>query len=182
MDAVVKKLHVFDFDNQEEWDKALKVVNDPLVLRALDAGMNSLCAPGVKWDRDLGPWRYSDRQSPNWRILEASSPTPDSPNWYRITGQCHVIAPWCAAVGSLLFPDHQWYYAHNSDVPKHGCHSAGIGFQKERSSLIVMDILFSPEALRERQEWELARSLTGPRSQHLPLLDAIERFEVGRHT
>lgn len=175
---------VFDFDSLEQWDKVLSVVNDPFVLRALDAGMNARCSTlETKWDRSLGPWRFSDRNNSNWLLLCASPPSSNSPNWYRITGHCNAIAPWCAAVGSLLFPEHQWYYAHNGHVPNFVCHSAGIGFRKnERESLIIMDILFSPQTLREGSEWSLVRLLTGPQSQHVTLLEAIERLESGHHT
>ena len=174
---------VFDFDDQGQWDKVLLVADDPFVLRALDAGMKARCSSlETKWDRSLGPWWFADRNNPNWPILAAQPPTSKQPNWYRITGHCNVIAPWCAAVGSLLFPDHQWYLAHNAHVPKFGCHSAGIGFRKgKRESLIVMDVLFSPQALSNGTEWSLVQLLTGPRSQHVPLVEAIERLESGNY-
>jgi hypothetical protein len=178
------KIQIFDFDDQRQWRRVLAVANNPLVLRALDAGMNVLCSTlETTWDRNLGPWWFSSRQSPNWHLLEASPPKSDSPNWYRITGHCNIIAPWCAAVGSLLFPDHPWYYAHNPCVPKFGCHSAGLGFKDGKTqSLIVMDILFGQQALQEGTKNQLASILTNAQSKHLPLLSAIERFERGEYT
>ncbi len=176
------ELNVFDFDDPEQWNKVLDIVDDPLALRALDAGMNALCDKlGKKWDRGLGPWRFTDRANPNWRIFEAEPPTPNSPNWYRISGHCNTIAPWCTAIGSLLFPDHDWRYVHNPNLPKFDCHSAGIGIRDEKSSLVVMDILFSPETLRTGKELELVQLLTSPESMDIPLLEAIELFETGWH-
>jgi hypothetical protein len=36
-------LEVFDFDNPECWEKVKAVRNEPIALRALDAGMSALC-------------------------------------------------------------------------------------------------------------------------------------------
>ncbi len=176
------KIHVFDFDNEKQWARVLSFENDPLVLRALDAGMNAVCTKlGMKWERELGPWRFSNRNSPNWKILSSSPPLSNQPNWYRVCGLCGAIAAWCTALGMRLFPDHLWYYAYNLNVPQFGNHSAGVGFKDgETQSLIVMDILFSPMSLREGTTNWLAHILTNEDSKHITLMTAIERFESGQ--
>jgi hypothetical protein len=109
-----RTIEVFDFDHRECWKKVEAVRNEPIALRALDAGMSALCRnSGRQWVRDLGPWRFAARNNSNWPLLAKHNPGPDSPNWYRIFGYCHAIAPWCAAIGSLLYPDHQWNVAYN---------------------------------------------------------------------
>lgn len=105
---------VFDFDNPESWQKVQAVINDPLAVRALSAGMKARCfGLEEQWTFELGPWQMADRKNPNWPALEALSPERDDPNWYRIYGHAEAIAPWCAAVGQLVYPDHQWLVWYN---------------------------------------------------------------------
>jgi hypothetical protein len=50
-------LEVFDFDDPKSWKKVQAVADHPLVLRALDAGMISICREKKKeWVRERGPW------------------------------------------------------------------------------------------------------------------------------
>jgi hypothetical protein len=178
------KIRIFDFDDPAEWKKVLAVVDRPFVLRALDAGMNALCSCSEKkWDRQLGPWRYSRKEGVNWSILNNLLPQSNNPFWYRISGGCNSIAPWCGAVGSVLFPNHQWYYANNQKVPEYGCHSAGIGFKEgKQPSLIIMDILFGQQVLRDKTKNWLVNILAGENAKHIPLIEAIKRLESGHFT
>jgi len=52
------KWEVFDFDTN--WSKVLPVLDDPLALRALNAGMTAWCAKRrTAWDPEDGPWSHS---------------------------------------------------------------------------------------------------------------------------
>ena len=135
-----------------------------------------------KWTPELGPWQLADRNSPNWPALETLSPGPDSPNWYRIAGYCHAIAPWCATVGSLIYPDHQWLVWYNNHVPKFRSHSAGMGFRVGRKrSVVIMDILWGQQTLIEGTEWKLMKLLAAPKAFSLSIEDAIQHLESGQH-
>ncbi len=174
---------VFDFDDPESWKKVQAVVNDPLAVRALSAGMRARCKDleEEEWTPELGPWQLSDRKNANWPALEALSPKPDDPNWYRIYGHAEAIAPWCAAIGHLLYPDHQWLVWYNRHRRKYMTHAAGMGFQDDQSrSIVIMDILLGREALLERREWELMKLLTAEQAFSRSIEDVIERLETGR--
>ena len=146
--------------------------------------MSNLCR-GLNrpWTRDLGPWQFAERDNLNWPLLASFNPGPDSPHWYRIFGRCHVIAPWCAAIGSLLYPDHQWHVGYNHHVPQFNSHSAGIGIKdsnngKERD-MVIMDILWAQHALLEHTEREFVAVFTAPTAFTVPLLDVIVWLESG---
>ena len=97
-------LEVFDFDHPASWQRVRAVVNEPLAVRALRAGMNARCQELARqWTPELGPWQLVDEKHPEWRGLQTCSPASDSPDWYRIYGHPHAIAPWCAAIGRLLY-------------------------------------------------------------------------------
>ncbi len=40
---MTRRFRVFDFDHRECWKRVQAVCNEPLALRALDAGMSALC-------------------------------------------------------------------------------------------------------------------------------------------
>lgn len=177
------ELEIFNFDDPERWDRVQEVAEHPLVQRALAAGMKARCRSlGREWTPEIGPWELADRNNPNWPLLEAEAPKPDSPNWYRIFGHCHSIAPWCAAVGSLLYPDHDWGVWYNLNVPEFGSHSAGIGGRDgEIKSIIIMDILFGQQSLLEGTGEQLMRMLITQESQPMEIEEAIRRLEQGLH-
>ncbi|MCP4535591.1 MAG: hypothetical protein GY832_00420 [Chloroflexi bacterium] len=56
---------MFDFD--KEWASVKPVLDDPLAIAALDAGMTVWCEENNKeWDPNAGPWAYSDW--PDWHF------------------------------------------------------------------------------------------------------------------
>jgi hypothetical protein len=58
MENATFKMSVFDYDAQ--WSNVLPVLGDPLVLRALNAGMTSWCDDGgMVWEPETGPWAFS---------------------------------------------------------------------------------------------------------------------------
>ncbi len=172
-------LEVFDFDDPERWRKVQAVVNKPLAARALAAGMNARCRmQGKKWTPDVGPWQLSDQNSVNWPALQTLSPGPDSPNWYRIAGYCQAIAPWCAAIGKLIYPHYRWLVWYNRHVPEFQCHSAGMGLREgRRKSIVIMDVLWGQQTLIQGSEWVLMKLLAAPEAFALTVEDAIEHLE-----
>lgn len=173
-------LVVFDFDAQESWRKVRDVLNQPLAIRALAAGMNARCQDlEEQWTPELGPWQLAERKHPEWPALEALSPTPDSPDWYRILGHCNAIAPWCAAIGRLLYPDHEWMVWYNYHFQRLRPHSAGIGFRDDRRrSVVIMDILMGRQTLRRKAKWKLMKQLTAPTAFCISIEEAIEHLEA----
>lgn len=178
------EVQVFDFDDPESWANVQAVVNEPLAARALAAGMNARCRDlEEEWTPELGPWQLADRQNPNWPAMERFSPKSNSPDWYRIFGYCNAIAPWCAAIGSLVYPDHQWLVWYNRHVRKFRCHAAGMGLRDAKNkqrSIVIMDILWGRQVLRERTERKLLKTLVAPKSFSLSIEEAIEQLESGQ--
>lgn len=170
------ELIVFDFDDPESWKKVQAAVNEPLPARALAAGMKAHCqASDKKWTPELGPWQLDSRKTPD-------RPKPGSPDWYRIYSYPHVIAPWCAAIGSLVFPDHQWLVWYNRHLPKSCSHSAGMGLRDdEKRSIVIMDILRGPQALHEGTERKLLKLLSAKEAYSLSIEEAIEQLESGQY-
>lgn len=171
------EIKVFNFDDPDQWKKVLAVANHPLPRRALEAAMKWRCGESG-WDHQKGPWEFSRRDTVNWPRLLKLSPKPDSPNWYRMFGYCGLLAHWSGAVGSLVFPDHAWYYTYNMNIPDYGCHCAGLGLiDGGRRSIIIMDLLFSPQCIREGTEQWLTWTLTNTQTKQVPIVTAIERLE-----
>jgi hypothetical protein len=179
--SIRANIDVFDFDNPRSWKKVLAVAEQPLVLRALDAGMNTLCREeNAAWVRERGPWSYSRQRGRDWQRLAKHPPRPGTPDWYRVFGHRYALSPWAAAVGSLLYPDHEWIVAYTFNVPSISTHSAGIGMGEHGRlpSIIIMDILMGKRYLKSRA-YDLFRMLMRSPSHGHPLQTAIERLEVG---
>ena len=173
-------LEVFDFDHPASWQRVRAVVHEPLAVRALRAGMNARCQELARqWTPELGPWQLVDEKHPEWRGLQTCSPAPDSPNWYRIYGHPHAIAPWCAAIGRLLYPDHEWMVWYNYYFQKLDPHSAGIGFRDgERRSVVIMDILLGRQTLLDGTHRTLMEQLTARAAFSRSIEEAIEHLEA----
>ena len=168
-------LTVFDFD--KHWKQVEPVLNDPLALRALDAGMKMRAEEiGKEWTRDKGPWEFGQRPSRSVKKM----PKPNTPNWYRIKGCHYAISPWSAAVGQLLFPDHDWEVSYNYGLPW-GCgHSAGVGVKDgERKSVIIMDILSGHLATQDKKKERLMRLLLASPTFSYPVDYVIKTLKSG---
>ena len=51
-------MNIFEYD--AEWSRVLCVLDHPLALRALNAGMTSWCdEEKMVWEPDIGPWSFS---------------------------------------------------------------------------------------------------------------------------
>lgn len=166
-------------DFEREWQRLRPLLADPLATRALDAGMRALLAKTpIPWFASNGPWLYSTRER------HPVAPERDSPDWYRCYGGCHAVAPWCAAVGKLLYPNLNW------EVGSGEAHSTGVGFDGD-NIVMVADILRrfpeSPEMqnqslrkqkLKEAAQLILADVAPDGRLQSTPLLKRIEHLEM----
>ena len=86
-------MNVFDYDAQ--WLKVLYVLDNPLALRALNAGMTSWCDEGGKvWEPDRGPWAFS--RGDGWYM--------DAQAKFEESDQYTEWQKWCKAQGC---PDYE---------------------------------------------------------------------------
>ena len=97
-------LNVFDYD--AEWLRVLRVLDHPLALRALNAGMVSYCDDGGRrvWEPDMGPWSFS--RTDGW-CMDAQAKFEES-------GQNEEWHKWCKTQGCPDYEDDpeacdEWY-------------------------------------------------------------------------
>lgn len=67
------------------------------------------------WEADPGLWEkleemqeqpFIDALDEAWR--KHGAPKPNTPDWYRCIGGCHMMAPFAAALGCLVYPELRW--------------------------------------------------------------------------
>ena len=80
---------VFDFEGQ--WSKVLEVLDHPLAIRALNAGMTGWGdLRGRNWSPELGPWSYA-RYDQYWHT--------NAQNNFEASGQSNEHRKWCKTQG-----------------------------------------------------------------------------------
>ena len=97
-------MNVFDYDAQ--WSRVLQILDHPLALRALNAGMISYCDDGGRvWEPDIGPWSFS--RTTGWYM--------DAQAKFKGSGQDEEYYKWCKAQGCPDYEDDtegcdEWYF------------------------------------------------------------------------
>ena len=80
-----ESLVAFDFD--AEWDRVKPLLNDPLALRALNAGMTEFCDQiGSEWEPEAGPWCHGEH-SISWH--------DNALDKFNDSGRIEELDQWC---------------------------------------------------------------------------------------
>ncbi len=129
----------YAFDFEQNWDLVLPHLGNPLALRALNAGMVSLCDKGQTiWEPEKGPWTltvgdfwethvdrkfdaYVSDKMWNWTDHNRCPMYDDSPHWYNIWHHVNEEA-WADKYARIIEKfspkplTHRWYQCYG------GCH------------------------------------------------------------
>ena len=106
-----ESLVVFDFD--AEWDKVVPLLDDPLALRALNAGMTEFCDQiGAEWEPEAGPWCHGEFLT-GWIDI--------ADDRFNKSGRMEELNQWCAGRGCPSWevdPEaHElWHETHGQEV------------------------------------------------------------------
>lgn len=151
---------VFNFDDPGQWALVKPHLDHPSVQAALDLGMLEMCendpACAGRDPRDP-PWTLTPTAC-WWKIIESRlkeaglasaswpkvAPKPGTADWYRVIGGDRWIAPWCAAIGRLVYPNLKWFVIRDGDG-----HCTAWGRPRGKSGGVIMDLLRTGMAREE---------------------------------
>ena len=120
------------FDYEKHWKKVLPATKHPMAKKVLEKQLKSYCEEnGLEYDKNNGPWSYSD-------FAFTTPPKKDTYQWYQLFKGCHWMAEWNACIGSILFPERQWFILFGEK------HSNAVGYDEFHDydgEDLIMDIL-----------------------------------------